>query len=197
LDQGKVQILCQGLEVRTIVAALLLMFFSPPLVWAEGFGYCTAGDNWYTIENQRVANRSTPTSSGPLDSIKVYLQVTEASHNVHCAVYKWSDTSFVDSTEVINVGTGTAWIYFDFIGGDSIFADTEYALVVQAQPAAGVCNVSHTTSGGTSAYDIFSSWGAWPTPKWTTIYYTDIDRFSLCCYYTGEEAVGMMIMINQ
>jgi len=181
-----------------VVATILLLLCLAPNLWAGGFGYGTDGNLWQTIESMRYANRSTPTSSGPLDSIKVYLQITTASHNVHCAVYKWSDTSFVDSTEVINVGIGIAWVYFDFVGNDSIYADTEYALVVQAQPVDGVCNVSYTTVGGSCAYDIFCSWGAWPTPKWTTVSATGEDRFSIYAYYTGEEeAGGSIIFINQ
>lgn len=176
----------------------LLFFCLAPNLAADNFGYCSDGSSWQTVEGQRWANRSTPTSSGPLDSMGVYLQVTTDAHNVHCAVYKMSDSSLVDSTEIINVGVGTAWIYFDFIGNDSLFADTEYALVVQAEPASGVCNVGYTTGGGASIYDILAQYGAWQV-KWTTIFGTGSDRFSLCCYYTGPapEGVGIMIIIQQ
>ncbi len=182
-----------------IVATVFLLLCLSPNLFADGFGYDNAGALTQTVENQRYAIRSTPTSSGPLDSIKAYLNVTTEAHEVHLAVYKWSDTSFVDSTEVIDVPTGESWVWFDFIGNDSVFADTQYALVVQAEATGGGCAVAYTSGGGSTAYDVLCSYSAWPTPKWTDVFGTGSDRFSIYCYYTGEAAgaAGQIIIIQQ
>ena len=176
--------------MRTIIVAMLLMLYSPSLVWADGFGYDGEGALSTTIEDAIFANISSPTNSGTLDSIKAWLEVTTQAHLVKLAVYKWSDTSFVDSTEIIDVPTGEGWVYFDFVNNASITADTEYALSVVSEATAGDCKIDLYSSGGSAAAQNPFTYGVWPTPKWTGVNWTDVYKFSIYCFYTAEEGEG-------
>jgi len=163
-----------------------------------GFGYDDEGNLTTPIEDVLWANRSSPASSGVLEGIKAWLTVTTEAHLVKLAVYKWSDTSFVDSTYEIDVPTGEGWVYFQFVNNASITASTEYALVVVAEATAGDCKIDFYTTGGSHAGETGSSYGVWPTPKWTTVNQSGSYQFSIYCFYTAEEeAAGQVIIINQ
>ena len=181
--------------MRTLATALLILLLAPNL-WAEGFGYESVGGNNNSIENNIWANRASPASSGTLDSMKVYLNTTTATHNVKGAVYLWSDTSFVDSTEIIAVGTGAAWVYFDFVNNASITASTEYAIAVWSEAADGDCVIYFDLGGGSSAQGS-ATYGVWFTPKWTGVE-NEYGSFpiSIYAYYTPVAAAGQVIIIN-
>lgn len=182
--------------MRLLATALLILLLAPNL-WAEGFGYDGEGSFETTIEDVKWANRSSPASSGTLDSIKVWITVTTQSHEVKLAVYQWSDTSFIDSTEIIDVGIGEGWVYFDFVNNASITASTEYALVALAEATTGDCQIDFEISGGSHAGEIGGSYGVWPTPKWTTVDQSGSYKFSIYCFYTAEAAAGQVIVIQQ
>lgn len=183
--------------MRTVIVLALLLCLAPNL-WADGFGYGSAGSFSIAIDDTVWAHISAPASSGTLDSLKARLSVTTAAHNVKAAVYKWSDTSFVDSTEIVNItNLGTDWIYFDFIGNASITADTQYALAVWAEGANGSCKVFFEISGGTHAGQLPYTYAVWPTPKWTTVNQSGSYKFSIYCFYTAPEAVAGQIFILQ
>lgn len=183
--------------MRNILAALLvLMLCGTSTLWADGFGYDGEGIAAATIEDTTWANRSTPASSGVLDSGKVWVEVTTEAHLVKFAVYQWSDTSFVDSTYEIDVPVGEGWVYFQFVNNNSITASTEYALAIVAEATAGDCKVD-LALGGTDARDFNSgSDDQWQTPKWTTVNATGTFKLSIWCFYTPEAAAGQVIMIQ-
>lgn len=182
--------------MRNVLAALLvLMLYAPSTVWADGFGFDGEGIANTTIEDTIWANRSSPASSGTLDSIKAWLTVTTEAHLVKLAVYQWSDTSFVDSTEIIDVPVGEGWVYFEFVNNNSITASTEYVLAVVAEQTAGDCKLDLALTG-VHAGDLNSGYGEWQTPKWTTVNHTGTWKFSIYCFYTPEAAAGAFIMIH-
>lgn len=164
----------------------------------EGFGYGSTCGLTTTIENRIWATRDTPEFTGTLDSAKVYLYVTTAQHNVKMAVYKVSDSTLVDQTEEILVGIGSAWIYFDFTGNDSIFASTEYAIAVVSEVAAGECEVGFNTSGGNGSHwgQASFTYGAWPSPKWTTLDQSGSYCFSIYAYYSYTPASDVVRAIQ-
>jgi len=182
--------------MRTIIAALILMLYSSSLVRSEGFGHDGEGNLTSSIEDRIWINISSPASSGTLDSIKVWLTVSTQPHLVKLAVYLWSDTSLVDSTEIIDVPLGEGWVYFDFVNNASITDGTEYALAVMAEATAGVAVIDFSTSGGTHAGDYDFDYGVWPDPL-TTLDQGGLYLFSIYCFYTAEEeAAGQIIMIQ-
>lgn len=182
--------------MKAILTLAILLCLTPNL-WAESFGYSSAGQYPTSIEDIIWANRSSPAKSGTLDSIKAWVVTTTANRNVKFAVYKWSDTSFVDSTEIVTTQLATEWLYADFVGNASIYADTEYALCVIAEAADGDCQVFFNTSGGAHAAQSPFTYGVWPTPKWTTVTHSGVYEFSILCFYTAEEAVAGQIFILQ
>jgi len=180
--------------MKTTIVALILMFYTPSLVWADGFGADNEGASSFSIEDEIWANRSSPEFSGRLDSIKAWLTVTTEAHLVKLAVYKWSDTSFVDSTEIIDVPTGEGWVYFQFVNNASITEGTEYALAVVAEATAGYCKIDVDLNIGSHAVQSDFTYGVWPTPKWTTVSGIGNMEFSIYCFYT---AVGGQVIFIQ
>lgn len=184
--------------MRTILATLLVLILcSPPLLRAEGFGRDAEGIASTTIEDRIWANISSPASSGVLDSIKAWLTVTTEAHLVKLAVYKWSDTSFIDQSEEIDVPVGEGWVYFDLSGDSSVTASTEYALAVMAEATGGDCKIDIAIGGSSHAGQTTFTYGVWPTPKWTTADQGGTNRYSIWCFYTVEAAAaGQIIMIQ-
>lgn len=176
--------------MRTIIVAMLLMLYGSSLVWADGFGYDGMATLAAALENRIWSIRSSPASSGALDSVKIYLKVTTQAHLVKLAVYKWSDTSFVDSTYIIDVPVSESWVYFQFVNNASITADTEYAIAAWGEATAGDVTTLFNFTGGSCAAQSTAAYGVWPTPKWTTVDLDEIYLSSIYAYYTPEEVEG-------
>jgi len=176
----------------TIVRYFLLCILCliPCTLHSDGFGFGSGCGLTTTIENRIWATRDTPEFTGTLDSAKVYLFKTLPNHDVKVAVYKVGDSSLIDQTEVVVVGAGSSWEYFDFLGNDSIYADTEYAIAVWSKSTGGECEVGFNVAGGNGSHwgQATAAWGAWPSPKWTTLDQSGTYCFSIYVYYTPVEA---------
>lgn len=164
---------------------------------ANRFGADNEGGFTSSIRDVIWANRSSPTSSGTLDGMAAWLTVTTASHNVKGVVYLWSDKSFVDSTEIIDVPIGEGWVFFEFVNNANITASTEYAIAIVAEANGGDCKVDFDLSGGSHAIQSPFTYGVW-LANWTTVSDSGSYEVSIYAFYTPaeEEAAGQIIMIH-
>ena len=97
-------------------------FYSPPW-WSS-----------ITFNYSYVANKYTASSDEAWSTIATELNVTEDINSAHaqCAVYKVSDDSLVETTEVKEItNTVELWYYFDFDNELNLSNGEEYYLVVQ------------------------------------------------------------------
>jgi len=122
----------------------------------------TAGST--TIENQIVGINLTMTEAGYVTDVKVWLEVTTASHNIKCALYKLSDYSFVAETEEKLVGTQAKTLTtFNFASPPYVGAD-DYVVVAWSDNPSGNAVVWRNAVGGWTRYLDGDAYGAWPDP---------------------------------
>jgi len=166
-----------------IIATILSVLMLTASTQAGTLGFENIAAYPTSIENVILGDRDAAPSSGILDSIRVYLAVTTAAHDVHCAVYKVSDESLVDSSEIKSVGVGTAWVVFDLKLDGAIYADTVYAVVAQAKSVDGDCKMYLNLTGNyLFAYEAHT-FGSWDDP-WTGMGGGATRDVSIYAYYT-------------
>ena len=190
--------------VKLTGKAYLVEMFNPvpTASWADGdiwhnAGFGSEGDGVALLdfEDDIWAGIYSPASSGTADSMKIRLQISSSAKNVKGALYLWSDTSLVDSTEIRSISSGAEhWEYFDFILGGSITAFTQYALTAMCQAGGGTGKIDYISSGGTHSGQLSFGYGAWPDP-WSTADLSGSFTISIYAYYTleGEPAVGTIM----
>jgi hypothetical protein len=175
---------------------LILIVLLPMSILAGGFGSEAVGGLSLTVEGDILGIESAADSTGTLDSVKVYLDITVAAKDCHCAVYKKSDTSLIDSSEVLNVGVSTAWNYLDFLLGGQVIEDTVYYIVVCCEIGDGNGRAYFGISGDPWAREENALFVAWEDP-WvgrTTLANRPISIFAY--YTTAVSEVGQVIIIQ-
>lgn len=168
---------------------VILLLFLPAESWSDVVGEeRTDYDQILTIEQEPRGLWITPATTGTLDTARVYLLVQDNAHDVRCAVYRRSDSSFVDSTTVVECAVDTAWYAFPFYENSTIKADTTYYLIAYSADEVTNCKIGFLYSSDgywfTDAYE-GSPMGAWPDTLDPT--FTDPD-YGVCIHaiYTPE-----------
>ena len=124
-----------------------------------------------TIENVALGGKYSPANDGIVDSMLIAVAVSSASHFLHGAIYNVdnADTTLVDSTENIDVTTGTKWVKLDFIANATVYADSNYSLLMNGEATGGdilgYFSTNNTSCGGYWTYDASHTYAAWPTTK--------------------------------
>ncbi len=174
---------------------MLFSLLSIPVI-ADSFGVSSGTGYQINIEDRICGTQDSPDNDGTLDSVRAFLNITTASHNVHCAIYMIDnndDTVWVDSTEVRSLAVGgPAWYWFDFIGNANIYSDSTYYIVAQAQSTDGECFMYFNMLGAPWWYS-GDNYAAWPsTITGNTSYNRDV---SIEAYYTPATTGGPQIII--
>lgn len=182
------------------ILMLILLLTAP--VWAGSFGIVDTTGGLAVppgadLEDDLYGSVYIADSTATGDSICMWLYAVNSARNVKCALYRASDTTLVDTTEIESIlTTDTTWYYFSFINAPEIKKDTAY--IVTGYGESGVGNVYRfrTDVDATGYYylntnDIGLSW-AWPVPKWTPVNKITNYKILIGCYYTtgGEPPAG-------
>lgn len=180
--------------MRFHAIALLVLMVPIGVSHAETFGDENEESYNLSIEGLILGWSGPPSSSGTLDSIKVLLDVTTAAHNVHCAIYKLSDTTLIDSSEVKSIGVGSGvWHSFDLKMDGEIQAGTVYAIVAQAEANGGDVEMYFNITGNAWLYKS-TVYDAWPDTLHDCIAPNTRD-VSIFAYYTPA-AVGPVNVLH-
>lgn len=177
--------------MRKIIVAMLLMLYSPSLVWADTLGETGIGGFFISTENIMFAGRFTATSNGTLDSIYGHMRIGP-SRIAKCAVYNWETKELVD-TSIASRGNDSGWIGYDLAIGANIYSDTVYALVAWGDAGGGEVGIYANLFGGLAGFGALT-YGVWPKP-WVP---DDSATYNVSIYvtYTPEEAAGQIIIIQ-
>jgi hypothetical protein len=171
---------------------LILIVLLPVSAIAEKFGYETQGGFAQEIEDKILGRVDSSDYDGTLDSITAYFTITDGtSHNIHCAVFRYSDTVLIDSSEEKSIGSD-GWHTFDLKLDGQILKNTAYVIAAQAKPEAGsslrlMFNLSPTTNEW--AFDNAETYGAWDDP-WSGMTNAWSYPVSIYAWYTPTAAAG-------
>jgi len=152
----------------------LLCLVIPPSAGAVNFGDSTVSTPNVGIQETWVATKATAPGNGTLDSIGIYLGVHLSGYPAQFFIYKFSDSSLVDSTARTNLSTvDTEWVWLPVVKKASISKDTAYIIGAWADAN---YKVFMNLSGGDGIWMESVAWSSalstpWPTPtRYTTRY---------------------------
>jgi len=169
---------------RYLLIALLLIGGG---VSADMTGTAPGGTGFpQSLESTMRGSQYTQSADGTLDSVGVYLSITTEAHNVHAALYKAVDSSFVDSTEIVSCGTGNGYHYLSFVAGADVYEDTVYVVIAQAEAGNGACDIPINIGGTNVTWYASGAWYKWVDPFWT--HTTGANRYDIHFHYTPDAA---------
>lgn len=145
------------------------------------FGYMTIGGTVsFKIEDRIQGSVFTLLENAEANSITVYLEITTDPHNAKCAIYKYSDLSFVGETEERDIPVGTGWETFNFTTPPTLVAQTEYILVAWGESTTGTFLMANDTGTTTQGQFQAIAYNGFPDPIVPT---TTTRKFSIYCTY--------------
>lgn len=153
------------------------------------FGYTTEGGSSEQFYNQISGSHFVIGQNGQAQNITVYVgSLYGCTIPFKCAIYKYSDNSFVEGTEETSVSSSSPqWVTLNMLTTVQLTANTEYWLV--AWGGTDASNMDRPTiyfdssadAGGTQTQTYVSGTGGWPDP-WNP---TSLDSiYSIYCTYT-------------
>lgn len=168
-----------------------LLFLTVPVL-AGTFGNTQdAVDNTGTIEDDIRGSGFVCDSTATGDTLYAQLQNTDATaRNVYGAIYRSSDSSFVDSTDWVSITAvdSAVWYAFPFSNSPALKADTSYVLLLWAAPGVGVCyllnDYDQSPENGRRKYLQWSG-NDWPATLSGFTFYTNITNHIYVKYTTS------------
>jgi len=191
--------------MKTIVAALLLMLYSPSLIWAAGFGSEATGNESHNIENIYRGGVFTCPSAGTGDSMKAEILCSTLNKNFKFALYSWSESGALTLIDTTDEGTAiagtTAWYTLTWQNSPSLSASTNYSLTVWGASGTDALYLRQVVGTGYWRWWAISKiYNGWTDPVTPSGRSENQGPMSIYCYYTESEppeAAGQVIIINQ
>lgn len=171
---------------------------SYPVFVDPTFGDISIGGTTLTIEDIARLAKAAPSTSGTLDSITAFIEVTTAAKNAQAAIYDYtSDTDagalLANSAASVSVNTGSSQeINFPSIV-TALTGSTNYFIGVQMASGAGTGVLYRDNSGG-NGLNATVSFPAWANPFSETA--SSNDLYSVYGTYSEGGACGRLSLLG-